>query len=256
MQRLLVLCLMLIPAAGAAQEGSIRYTRAIKYQFELPPERRDLLDMIPAASVTPMVLLFSPSASLMKVVPEEGAAKAAVSDQAPRGQALVARLRMASVARADHETLLDTYVSHDDGVITETREFMGRTFLLSDARPAFAWKLTGEQSEFLGYGVQKATALQDSAAIEAWFTPEIPVPAGPGHFGGLPGMILVVSVNDGHTVYSATEIGLGPVEKGVIRAPENGNRVSREEYEKIVAEKMEELRMERQRRSRDGVIRR
>jgi GLPGLI family protein len=89
--------------------------------------------------------------------------------------------------------------------------------------------------------VQKATAVLDSTVIEAWFTSEIPVSTGPGLFGGLPGLILVVSVDDGDETFSATEISLGDLEEGVITVPEDGQKVTREEYEEIVAEKLEEI---------------
>ena len=157
---------------------------------------------------------------------------------------------MGSSNRADQEVLLEAYVRYEDGMMAETRDFMTKKFLLTGTRPAFEWKLTGEQSEFLGYSVQQALAVHDSSTIEAWFTPEIPVPAGPGPFGGLPGMILSVSVDDGQTVYSATEIKLDPVDAAVIKAPEDGDEVSHVEYEKIVAEKLEEIEMRR--RSRGG----
>ena len=98
------------------------------------------------------------------------------------------------------------------------------------------------QAEFLGYAVQKATAVVDSSVIEAWFTPEIPVQGGPATFGGLPGMILVVSVNDGEVQYTATGVSLSAIAEGVIVRPTEGDEVTREEYEKIVAEKLEELR--------------
>ena len=160
---------------------------------------------------------------------------------------------MGSGSRSDNETLLETYVNHDDGTVAESRNFRGRTFLISGTQPTYAWRLAEEQSKFLGLMVQKATVVQDSTTIEAWFTPEIPVSAGPGVFGGLPGMILVVSVDDGHRVYTATAIHLDGLENDAIKAPEDGHEVSRDEYEQIVAEKLEEvaaLRKSRERRDR------
>jgi GLPGLI family protein len=138
---------------------------------------------------------------------------------------------------------LETYVNYEDGTAKDAREFMGREFLITGDQPTYAWKLAGERSEFLGFAVQRATAEQDSTSIEAWFTTEIPIPGGPGPYGGLPGMILAVSVDDGQTVYSATEVNLGAPEAGAIKAPEDGSEVSRDEYEAIVAEKLEELTM-------------
>jgi len=121
-------------------------------------------------------------------------------------------------------------------------EIQGPTFHKEDERPAFEWKLTGEQAEFLGYVVHKATAQQDSSTIEAWFTPQIPIPGGPATYGGLPGMILVVSVDESQVQYSATAVSLTTVAEGVIVRPTEGEAVSRERYEEIVAEKLEELR--------------
>ena len=191
-----------------------------------------------------MVLLFDGSESLMKVAPSaEDARPAELNARNARLEGFVARLRMASPSRSDQETLLETYVNYEDGTVKDAREFMGREFLITGDQPTYAWRLAGERSEFLGFAVQRATAEQDSTSIEAWFTTEIPIPGGPGPYGGLPGMILAVSVDDGQTVYSATEVNLEAPEEGAIKAPEDGTEVSRDEYEAIVAEKLEELRM-------------
>ncbi|UCG87140.1 MAG: GLPGLI family protein [Gemmatimonadota bacterium] len=253
MKRLLACLLILSPAAAAAQQGVILYERAVKYEFEIDEELAgrlgNLEEMMPTANVTSMLLFFSESASLMMPAPVEE--EEVLSGMERRAQGLAARLKMGSTARSDQEVLLQAYANYEDGTVAETYEFMGRTFLIPGTRPTYAWKLPGEQSEFLGYTVQKATAEQDSTTIEAWFAPEIPISTGPGLFGGLPGMILVVSVNDGHTVYSATEVNLTPVEDGVIKPPDDGQEVSRDEYEEIVSEKLAELEaMQRSRRSR------
>ena len=237
---LLTSFLVLIPLVAAAQQGRVLFDLAVQFDFELPPGREDLRDQIPSESMTSMVLLFNESESLMKAAPStEGQAP---SDVSPRMQGYVARLKMGSASRSDNETLLETYINHDDGRVVESRDFMGRTFLISGTQPTYAWRLAEEQSEFLGFMVQKAMVVQDTTTIEAWFTSEIPVSTGPGVFGGLPGMILVVSVDDERLVYSATEVNLDALKDGAIREPENGRKVSRDEYEEIVADKLEEVR--------------
>ena len=55
-------------------------------------------------------------------------------------------------------------------------------------------------------------------------------------------MILVVSIDDGQVQYTATGVSMGPIAEGVIVRPTEGDEVTREEYEEIVAEKLEELR--------------
>jgi GLPGLI family protein len=248
MKRLLILLVTLFPAAASAQEGTVTYDRAVQYDFEVPEAWEEYKDMIPSQSITSMVLLFNASESVM--IPAPPAEEEELTGMAVRAKGMAARLKMGSTARGDHEDLLETYVSVEDGTVAETRDFMGRTFLITGTQPSYAWKLTGEESEFLGYTVQKATAMQEGKAIEAWFTAEILVSAGPGPFGGLPGLILVVSVDDGHTAYSATEVNLDGLEDGAIQPPDDGKEVSRDEYEEIVAEKMAELESERANRRR------
>ena len=250
MKELLTFLLVLLPTAATAQQGAILYERAVKYEFEVPDRfPQEYKDLIQAANVTSMLLFFTESASLMMPAPVEE--ERVPSGTGRRTQDLTMMLQMGSTARSDQEVLLQAYVNYEDGTVVETYEFMGRTFRVPGTQPSYTWKLSGEQSEFLGYTVQKATAEQDSTTIEAWFTPEIPVSVGPGLFGGLPGTILVVSVNHGHTVYSATEVNLTAVDDEVIKPPDDGREVSRDEYEQIVAEKLEELEtLQRSRRSR------
>ena len=142
---------------------------------------------------------------------------------------------------SDPATLVQTYVDFEDGSVTETREFMERTFLVEEKRPAYEWRIADEQRELLGYVVHKATTVHDGAPVEAWFAPQIPVPAGPETFGGLPGLILMVSIDDGDTVYLATGVDLTGLDEGEIRPPEDGDRVSRDEWERVVADKLKEL---------------
>jgi len=58
----------------------------------------------------------------------------------------------------------------------------------------------------------------------------------------------VVSVDSGKELYSATEIDLTALEDGAISPPDEGDEVSRDEYEQIVEEKLEEVRSTRRRR--------
>jgi hypothetical protein len=253
-----------------AQEGTIAFTHSVKNDFELPefagrgapPGGRTLRDMIPEHRVTQMVLFFDDVASLMVPVPDaqtpaggepgevmirEGGVVVRQVVPGGRGGAegafMMQRLRQRSASRSAQETVVSAHTTLADGHVAETREFMGRKFRIETERPAYAWKLSGEQADFLGYVVQKATAVQDSTTIEAWFTPQIPVMGGPGPYGGLPGMILVVSVNDGETQYTATEVALREIADGVIVPPSEGEVVTPDRYEQIVEEKLEEMRM-------------
>ncbi len=251
------------PAGAPAQEGRISFTHTVKIDIEVPDEIKALGVEIPTHNSTEMQLLFDSSKSVMAPVPDadqerrvqrvgragrggvdivimEGTADASMmAAMAASGQG--AFIRASGGRGARNGTLVESYVDFEDGSVTEARDFMGRTFLIEDKRPAYEWKLAGEQRELLGYIVQKATTTHDGEPVEAWFTPQIPVQAGPGTFSGLPGLILMVSIDEGNRVYMATEVDLAGLEEGEIRPPEDGNRVSRDEYESIVADKLKEL---------------
>jgi|TARA_B110000902_G_scaffold225519_1_gene263576 GLPGLI family protein len=77
-------------------------------------------------------------------------------------------------------------------------------------------------------------------AVTAWYTPQIPVSSGPETYFGLPGLIL--EINEGRTTMLCTEIVLNPSEIIEIKKPTKGKEVNREDYNKIVKEKTEEIR--------------
>lgn len=245
MRRFLLLLFFLIPGALTAQEGRIRFDRVVRYGFEVPENLpASMRDQIPGEQLSPVVLAFTATESLM--VPEADSVEE-TGVETERPIALVLRLRQSSTSRGDHETFMETFTRFEDGMVAETRNFMTRDFLISGERAQLQWRLGADQAQFLGHLVQKATAVHDSATVEAWFTPEIPVPGGPGIYGGLPGMILLLNVNDGELVYTATAIEMGGTGDLVIEAPEGGASVTRREYEDTVAEKLEELRTSRRR---------
>ncbi len=76
--------------------------------------------------------------------------------------------------------------------------------------------------------------------VTAWYTPQIPVSSGPGDYHGLPGLIL--EVNTDKTVMLCTKIVMNPKDKDVIEQPDKGEVVTREEYNKIMKDKIEEMR--------------
>lgn len=244
--RRLPLVLLVAPGALGAQQGTITYTHSVNLDIELPPQLAMMGAEIPSAATQDMLLHFDPSASLMVPAPRKkarGERRIEVAMLAEMSMVMSMRgLRIGGRTATGRSPATESWVDLDEGRMVETRKFMGRTFRVVDQRPAYRWRLTGEQAEHQGYMVIKAMAEHDSVAVEAWFTPQIPVPAGPGPYGGLPGMILVVSVDDGHIKYFATEIALGDVEEGLIQRPGKGDEMSQEEYDRMVEEKTEEMR--------------
>tara|TARA_R110000850_G_scaffold203228_1_gene329527 strand:- start:148553 stop:149431 length:879 start_codon:yes stop_codon:yes gene_type:complete len=173
------------------------------------------------------------------------------------------------------------YKNTKENVFLQEQEFFGKQFLISDTLPKLEWKLVNESKQIGQYVAFKATAIKklgdtdwqsmrrrnregdeeqkDAEAkkdstdvnimdeleipkeieIVAWYTPQIPVPQGPGEFHGLPGLILEVQAD--RTSILCSKIILNPKEAEEIKKPSKGEKVSQEEYQKIVKEKVEEM---------------
>jgi GLPGLI family protein len=224
----------LVTTSAVAQQGKVIYEETVKLEIELPPEMADMKDKIPSSQSTMKQLLFNEQASLLTGVVQEKKNE----NHVMKGDGLVFKMQMQG---AENET----YTNFEDETAVEKIDFMGRTFLVEGSEEPIAWKMTTERSEFLGYLCMKATAMRDSTTLEAWFTPEIPVPAGPDSYGGLPGLVLVLNIDDGQRTFVAKELSLEELPEGAIAAPKKGKRVTREEYDKIVEDKMKEMGAER-----------
>lgn len=238
-RRILFACIALaltVPAqAQDALEGTVHYDKTRTMKIELPPEMAHMQDKIPSESTTQRTLRFTERAALTRAAePDEpGGIDAAEGN-------MNVQIRFIGRSSGDEATFIDL----ETGESVEKTEFLGRTFLITGDEKAIPWKLTGEQSEFLGYLCQKAVATVDSTSYEAWFTPQIPVAAGPDGFGGLPGLILVLSRDEGMLSYAATEVDLAPLAPDALARPEGGHAVTREEYRALVKERMAEMQAE------------
>lgn len=76
--------------------------------------------------------------------------------------------------------------------------------------------------------------------VTAWFTPQIPVSNGPGEYAGLPGLILELNVD--RTTILCSKIVMNPKEAEAIQPLKKGKEVTREEFNKIVKDKTDEMR--------------
>lgn len=173
-------------------------------------------------------------------------------------------------------------------MIEDTEQFSKRFRIMEDMELP-QWEMTGETKQIGQYTAYKATMVKIDKSIDwgkmfsrrarrgggdkkkdstntkteekkkeedgrtlivtAWYTPQIPVSAGPAEYWGLPGLIL--ELNAGRTTMLCTEIVINPEESVAIKVPTKGSEVSRDEYNKIIKQKAEEMR-ERFRNRRGG----
>lgn len=163
----------------------------------------------------------------------------------------------------------------------EETEFFGKFFLIEDGLKNYNWEMTNESKQIGQYVVFKAIATekvdsldftefrrkrkrdknQDEEADEkidsivspldeielpkekkiiAWYTPQIPIQNGPDEYWGLPGLIL--ELKSGKTTMLCSKIVLNPKKEIDITIPSKGKPVSRDEYKKIVMDKVNEMR--------------
>jgi GLPGLI family protein len=75
-------------------------------------------------------------------------------------------------------------------------------------------------------------------SVTAWYAENLPLPVGPDMMHSLPGTILEIDVNDGEAVTKVVKIDLRKLKKSEMKVPDEGKKVTREEFRK----EMEELR--------------
>ncbi|MEJ7912401.1 MAG: GLPGLI family protein [Chitinophagaceae bacterium] len=223
-------CLIAIIEAGAqTQEGKVIYERTTQVRrpqgipdnITIPPVRREYFE-----------LMFVKQQSLWQNIPNPEGDNNTVSTPG-----MVFRMGGTSDI---------FYFDLNLGTRVEQREILDKEFLVEDSIAKLSWVNSDETKTVLGHSTRKATALRvgtrrqvtmengqmkseqvpDSATITAWYSPDIPVQAGPQDFSGqLPGLILELSLNNGRTVYKAVELS-AKVNASKIKAPRGGKKVT------------------------------
>lgn len=217
-----LIALSLVPLSALAQTGSIRYTHTRPvlyshyYAYQAYARERagvEFIEPAPHATIS-RTMVFDTTASLTY----------------PTNELHVEPLDRRVDEGEEHVDT--TYVSFVDGTYMESRAIGEDIYLVSGQESAIPWRLEGEERVYLGLRAVRATAEVDSATVEAWFTPEIPVSAGPGLYGGLPGLILMVTHTGSGEVYAANDLKVGVLSRSIV-PPVRGRKVSDEEYQRI-----------------------
>ncbi len=240
---MLAICLFASIILNAQKSGVITYQETMKLNIEIDdaPAGVDLAGMLPTSRSVSKNLIFDGSKSMYADGGEEVEDTEISSDD---GSIQIV------LKQDDHENRL--YTDHENMVCLDQQGFMGRAFVIDRPVEKQKWKISGEKIKYLDYECIKATtADEEGVEIVAWFAPAIPVKAGPNGYGQLPGAILMLSKGDQDLEIKATKVELKEVEE--IKEPTDGKKVTKEEYDKIVEEKMKE--MEKEYGSRSMIIR-
>lgn len=199
-------------------------------------------------------VLFTAETSLRRSIETDERPEAEMA--APAGGGGMASVRMVS-AFTPESTIWHNFTT---GRKVDQRESVGKKFLVEDSITKHTWKLTGETKTILGYACQKAITQTpvksfnmqmqdgefkrvekwDTINVTVWFTPAIPVPAGPDFQGELPGMILEFDSRNGSSITRAVEIS-ETVKLSEIKEPKSGRKVTKAAYDKEVESQQKEM---------------
>ena len=241
-------------------EGKVIYERTMQMQIRINDDDH-LAQMMPKTRTDKFELSFGNNQSLWKHVDEDD------NTDEVSGNGMM--IKMMTPGQND-------ILFYDFGAArkTEQRDMMEKKFLVIDSIRKLNWKLTGETKSILGHTCQQAIAqrtgkrtqmtmdngkmerkeINDTTKMVAWFTNDIPVPAGPEVQGQLPGLILALDMNNGRMVYKALEIQT-KIDIATIIEPTKGKKVTPDEFTKEREKMMAEMQKNNQGNGNRVIIR-
>ncbi|KPM48795.1 GLPGLI family protein [Jiulongibacter sediminis] len=228
MKKLLIL-LLCSSALFAQKTGAIYYTETMKLQLPDGPDNEAFRQLMPTSRDMFKVLYYNENESLFRN--EQGKNEDLEIRHEEDGN--------------DFEMIFgvpetNVYTNLKNNQLLQYQEFMGKEFLIVDKLNTRKWKLDAKQKKVLGFDCQKATLIDTTQQVIAWFTPQIPISVGPNGYSGLPGMVLAIEVDNGQRMLTATKMEDLPA-GFAFEKPSEGKKVNRNEFEKIRDEKMKEM---------------
>ncbi|MEG1229789.1 MAG: GLPGLI family protein [Flavobacterium sp.] len=113
-----------------------------------------------------------------------------------------ATVRESSGGHTDYSKFPDDYIKidHSKNKIEMIKDIHKRKYLVTDELN-YEWKITSETKKIKNYTCYKATTNFRGNNFEVWFTPDIPINAGPWKWYGLPGLIVEATDTDKSEIY-------------------------------------------------------
>lgn len=251
-----------LSAPMTTKEGKVVYERTMKLNVSnlrlsggnIPPDMQAQIErQMAKPRIHQFELLFSPQHSLYQYLPN------AVEDGG--GDASFSGGGVNIMMRGGGGLNEVTYVDFARGTRVDQREIMEKSFVVTDTLARIQWKLSDETKPILNFIARKATGtsiqlrprvtmengemkremVNDTVKVIAWYTTDVPVPAGPAYVGQLPGLILELDVNNGQTVTKALEFS-PKVSVNKIKEPNEGKRITAAEFATERDRMMEEMR--------------
>ena len=160
MKQVIYLLFVMLPIIVAAQnkEGQVLYTATTQLKINLPDDApEEMKKMVPPAQISQQIMLFNEQETLYRDLNDDEKDMDVKHDDGDGGVVQIKMVRPKNILYRNLET---------DKVI-ESREFMGRTFLVKDDVKALKWKLTPDKKTILNYKCQKATLVDSTRTVVA-----------------------------------------------------------------------------------------
>ena len=234
-------------------EGKVIYSRTVQMQIRISDDQGGAENVLPRSRTDKFELSFANNQTLWKQMEqEEQDGDMAYNNSAGGGM----QIRMIGAGTDDV-----MYSNIEATRRVELRELGTKKYIVEDTIRRMNWKLSDETKTVMGHVCRKAMSqrigsrmmmnmdngkmerkeIADTSNIVAWFTTDIPVPAGPDFQGQLPGLILELNVANGQILYKAIEIS-PKVALNKIKEPRDGKKMTAAEFTKEREKIMEEMR--------------
>jgi GLPGLI family protein len=228
MKKYIMLMCALAGTAGLyaqTKEGTIMYERKIDAHRMMQDEQ--MKAMVPQFQTADYYLVFKDSIAVYKAAPKDDAPDP--FDGGSGGAHVVIRFG----GPGDDGALYKNFSSAKQLQETTLDE---KKYVVSDSIKTQPWKLAGETQTVLNHVCKKATMTTERGSkVVAWYAEDIPLPAGPDRFTGLPGTVLLVDVDSGRVVFKATQIQ-PQADSKELKAPNNGKLITQADFEKKMDE--------------------
>jgi GLPGLI family protein len=158
------------------------------------------------------------------------------------------------------------YTNWTDKKLLRQTDLGSKTYLITDSLTTPNWTITNETKNINGYTCTKAILQQtrpvpamrmtinnttqtnnqnnlpqeETIEVTAWFTTTIQTSTGPDTYGGLPGAIIVLDINNGESVTTALQVSQQYNAKE-LKEPTKGKKVTKQEYNKLLQQMMENM---------------
>lgn len=133
------------------------------------------------------------------------------------------------------------YVDHSSNILDMKKTVVGSPIFVKDSLPAIEWKLTNESMVIAGFNCRKAIGkVFDSVYVFVFYTDEIMISGGPCSIGGLPGMIMGMTIPRLFTSWIATKVSVTSINEAAIKPATSKKPYLNKDYKNLLADRTKE----------------